>query len=363
MRWSQIRSTAFVALLLLVVVGSAVAPVGAVDDTERPEIADSEAEDEFPEEICTDVPDIVVDEVPFDQVIWIGDLPEELQPDNVPADLVTPRTVAAIVAGVTPNQCEVFDPNDPPYDPREDDVDPDGGADVVEETEEGSTLIIVNGTLNRSADGPGFEVLLEVVPEANGELDPEVRLNDGEKDYVVDPGVQYWDDGTVYLENDVVVIGKRVGVEYDCNGEECELDIRGTPNLVDYPAIPSHSDADHTSDTQTDEGDGTDGDDSDDADGDDSTDSTDASDGDDGDDTDSTTGTADADEGDGAPAGDGDPTGDGSDDGDETETADGSAATDQPARAGVGSDRKGFGAVLAGTGVTVAMMLGRRHFV
>lgn len=374
MPWSQIQRTAVVALTVLVVVGAAAAPVAAIDGADTTETEDNAEDDEFPEEVCTDVTGLAAEEVPFDQVIWIDDLPEELQPDNVPANLVTPRTVAAIATGVTPNQCEVFDPNDPPYDPREDDVDPDGDADVVEETEEGSTLIVVNGTLNRSADGPGFEVLVETVPGADGELDPEVSINDGEKDYVLDPGVQYWEDGTVYLENDVVVIGKRAGVEYDCNGEECELDVRGAPHLADYPTVPSHTDEDHTSDATGDDGDDSDVDEPDGADDPDppntadSTDTTDADDtddagdADDGDDAEST----DAGEDDGSDAGsdDGsDADGSGDDTGDGTETADDGAGDDgdQPAQAAAQGDGPGFGAGLAVLSVLFATVLARRR--
>lgn len=226
---------------LLLLVGFTAAPVAALDGGDGAQ--ESASDNEVPEEYCTDVTGLVADEVPFDQVIWVGDLPEDLQPSGVPWKLVTPDVVAAIALGVVPNQCDVLDPNDPPYDPREDELAPDGDAHLDRETDEGSTLIIVNGTVDESADGPGFESLLESSLEENGAVDPAVGVNDGEKDYGIDPGVQYWSDGTIYAENDVVVIGKTAGVEVDCIGEECELNLRGVPSFADV-AVPSHSEDD-----------------------------------------------------------------------------------------------------------------------
>lgn len=380
MRWSQIRSTLAVALMvLLVAVGFTAVPAAAVDGTDATRTENGDG-DEFPEVVCTDITGAVGDELPYDRVIWVDDLPEELQPENVPWNLVTPRSVASIVLGVSPNQCDVFDPNDPPYDPREDDVDPDGDADVVEGTEDGTTLIVVNGTLNRSADGPGGEIVVEFAPESDGEVDPELRINDGEKDYALDPGVRYWGDGTVYVENDVVVLGKRAGVEFDCNGDECEVDLRGAPRLVDYPTVPSHTDEDHLSDSQGND-DVNDGD-GDVSDGSEDPDSTDGSDTDNaetptddtgGDDTagDGSDAGTDADAGDrtDADVGDGDEVDDaddGSADGDDgtEETDDGSESDSagQPAQAGAQGDGPGFGAGLAALSVLIATLMARRRY-
>lgn len=280
MDWSQMRSAAVCLLAVVTIVGF-VAPVSAIDANnvtsgdgtttdEAPTTTTNtiQTDGHVPEEVCTDITGTVQEEVPFDQVIWVDDLPEDVQdqmqpsalpgydqlpedaqPPGAPWTILTPRAIAGILLGAAPNQCDVADPNDPPWDPTEDNVAPDGGADVDEETEEGSTLVIVNGTLDQTSEGPSGEGSLELVPAENGSVDPALMINDGEKNYGVDSGIEYWNDGTIYGETDVTVIGLTVGGEMDCIGEECNPHLRGVPKFTDYPAIPSHSSEDPREDT------------------------------------------------------------------------------------------------------------------
>jgi hypothetical protein len=241
----SVRNRGFTALLAVgLLVGLLVAPVGTV-------AAQDGGGGPFPEELCTDLLELLHEEIPYDQIIWVNDLPQEAQPPGVPWSVVTPRAIAGIVVGASPNQCEVQDPNDPTYDPREDNVDPDGGGDV-QQGDDGEVLFIFNGTLDRSAEGPGVEGQMGVTPGANGSLDPAFALNDGEKDYGLDPRFEYWEDGTTYFETDVFVLKKKLGFEIDCFGEECNVKTRGLPHFVDYPALPSHTDRERPKDDSED---------------------------------------------------------------------------------------------------------------
>jgi hypothetical protein len=180
---------------------------------------------------------------PYDQLIWVSDLPDDAQPPGVPWTVITPKAVGGIVVAVTPSQCEIQDPNDPSWDPtREgDNLSPDGGGDV-QQGENGEVLIIVNGTLDNTSEGPSGIAEAGLNITENGTLDPNTRINDGEKEYGVDPQLKYWSDGTTYFETDVYVIGSRLGGEMDCFGEECNFKIRGLPRFVEIPALPSPSD-------------------------------------------------------------------------------------------------------------------------
>lgn len=362
------------------VVGLAIAPIAAVaapgDEQDvgqqTAEVGPNTTADHgpFPHEICTDLLAMIDEEAPYDQIVWVSDLPEDLQPPGVPWTVITPSAVAGIIVGATPNHCEVQDPNDPSYDPirnDEDNFDPDAGGDA-QPGEDGEVLFIVNGTLDNTSEGPGGVAEADLELTENGTIDPNARLHDGEKEYGVDPGLQYWSDGTTYFETDVYVFNSRVGYENDCFGEECNSDVRGLPGFVDYPAVPSHTDRERPDDGSTDDSDdgaaggengSDDGPDSDGSSGDDgSSDGTGASgandsgtgsqgtsdgtdgDGDDGGDADSSDGSSgdsddggdadsgdsdsgdsDADGGDGS-AGDGDDGGDGAEDGGDDDTED-----------------------------------------
>lgn len=253
--------TVAVTLAVLTVVGFGIAPMAAVatpsEDTNTAYQLDGTQLDDglstqanssgpFPQEVCTDLQGMIHEQAPYDMLVWVDDLPSDAQPPGVPWSVITPGSIAGIVVGATPNQCEVFDPNDPPYDPIQDDDDnfaPDGGGDV-QQGDDGRVLFIVNGTLDNTSEGPSVEGTAGLDLAENGTLDPEATLNDGEKEYGVAPELKYWSDGTTYFETDVFVFGTRVGVVEDCTGPECTFSTRGLPNFVEYPAIPSHTDSD-----------------------------------------------------------------------------------------------------------------------
>jgi len=212
------------------------APTG--DDGEE------ESDNEFPEEVCTDVPEEANGEVPYSELPWVSDLPEEAQPPGVPTDIVTPEAVAGIAVGATPNQCEVQDPNDPSYDPRDGEAGLSGDITVsrLGEYEGGGVaLVFYEATVDDSNDGPGVAGYVGGLGTSEfGDADAEVMVNDGEKDYGVAPRVRYQDNGTTYYaENDVRALNSRLGVEVDCNGEECQPGTRGLPQFVEAPAIPA----------------------------------------------------------------------------------------------------------------------------
>jgi hypothetical protein len=201
-----------------------------------------------PEAVCTDVPGAVHENVPYEQVPWVSDLPEEAQPPGVPWGVLTPEGLVGIVVGIVPNQCEVVDPNDPPYNPTsggDDNVDPAADVQVsrLGSYEGGGVAVIhYDVTLDETSEhGPGTSgtVGLLATPEF-GDVDLEVAVHDGEKEYAVDPRVRYLDGGrTAYVETDVRLLNKRLGVNVDCNGEECQPGTKGLPELIGLPAIPA----------------------------------------------------------------------------------------------------------------------------
>ena len=202
----------------------------------------------FPEAICTDVGDEAQENVPFEEVPWFDDLPEEVPPPpGVPTDVITPESAAAIAFGFVPNQCDVQDPNDPSIDPTDPPREPGGDFDVVRfgEFEDGAVALVrYDLTMNESGEGPGVSGMVGGLGTSEfGDVDLELTVNDGEKDYSVDPRVRYQEGGSVaFGETDVVLFGQRLGVEVDCDGEECQPGLRGVPELVDIPSVPAPTD-------------------------------------------------------------------------------------------------------------------------
>ncbi|MFT4905264.1 MAG: hypothetical protein ACI8UR_001838 [Natronomonas sp.] len=197
----------------------------------------------FPSELCTDVGELVMNNVPLGQVPWFDALPSSLQPPGVPTDLITPESVAAIAFGAVPNQCEVQDPNDPSVDPTDPPRDP--GVDVTvaragQYRDGAVALVYYDVTLNESGEGPGVSGKIGTLATSSaGDVDLTLTVNDGEKDYTVDPRVRYWDDGTAYIETNIGLLGSRLGIVVECNGQECQPGTRGLPQLVELPAIPA----------------------------------------------------------------------------------------------------------------------------
>ncbi|QLD84781.1 hypothetical protein HWV23_03315 [Natronomonas halophila] len=206
---------------------------------------DGEEDGPFPSEVCTDLGDRAQENVPFEQVPWFDDLPQEAQPPGVPTDIVTPQSIAAIVFGATPNQCEVFDPNDPPYNPvtGDDEVDPayDEEVQYIGENDGGILAVVLyDATLNESGNGPGASGFVAVGSNPQyGDNHFRFAVSDGEKEYAVEPRFRYWEDGRIYTYTDVELLNKRLGVEVTCDGEECQPGTRGLPTFVEYPSFPA----------------------------------------------------------------------------------------------------------------------------
>lgn len=275
------KRTVAVLFVAMTVVGLSIAPVASVAaPLDGPDIGqqttdlgpNTQANESgpFPEEICTDLLAMAHEEMPYDQIIWVDDLPEsvprdipgkdqlpeEVRPPGIPWSVITPSAIGGIIVGATPSHCEVQNPNDLSYNPiqdNEDNLDPDAGGDV-QPGETGEALVIVNGTLDQTSQGPSGVAEADLELTENGTIDPNARLNDGEKDYGVDPGLQYWSDGTTFFETDVYVFGTRVGVENDCFGEECNTRLRGLPTFFDLPALPSHTDRERPNEGGSDDG-------------------------------------------------------------------------------------------------------------
>jgi hypothetical protein len=214
---------------------------GATDDTPF----ENETDEPFPKEVCTDAGDRAEENVPFGEVPWFDDLPEEAQPPGVPTDIVTPEAVAAIVFGATPNQCEVQNPNDPSYNPvtGDDEVNPgyDREVQYIGENDGGVLAVVLyDVTLNESGNGPGTSGVVAIGANPDyGDNQLRFAVDDGEKEYAVEPRVRYWEDGSAYTYTDVEALNKRVGVEVDCDGEECQPGTRGLPQFAESPAFPA----------------------------------------------------------------------------------------------------------------------------
>ncbi len=221
----------------------------ALGDTESP--IDN---DQVPDEACTDVGDPVQEEVPFEQVPWIDELPSEAQPEGVPWDVVTPGAAASIAFSMAPTQCQVFDPRDPSYDPLRDGIAPDTDGEVVKLGQDrggASSWVTYYATLDETGDGPGASIDGgPLVTQEFGDAEWFISVNDGEKEYGLEPRVRYWDDGTAFAKQDVVLYGKRLGVNMDCDGEECQPGTEGLPELQEYPPIPVATSQDGGSDDQ-----------------------------------------------------------------------------------------------------------------
>jgi hypothetical protein len=211
------------------------APTGQEgDDSEGP----------VPSAVCTDFGNQAQENVPFEQVPWFDDLPKQAQPPGVPTSLITPEVVAGIVFGATPNQCDIQDPNDPSVDPTDPPNDPGYSVENqrMGQYRDGAVgLVYYEVTANESGEGPGVSGMVGGLTTSEfGDIDAELTVNDGEKDYTVDPRVRYFDGGrTGMAETNVELLGTRLGVVMDCNGEECQPGTRGLPEFQKPPAIPA----------------------------------------------------------------------------------------------------------------------------
>ena len=102
-------------------------------------------------------------------------------------------------------------------------------------------VVVFDVTANESGEGPAVSgVVGGLATSEFGDADAELTVNDGEKDYTVDPRVRYHDGGsTAMAETNVELLGTRLGVVMDCDGEECQPGTRGLPQFKKPPAIPA----------------------------------------------------------------------------------------------------------------------------
>jgi hypothetical protein len=208
---------------------------GADSDSET---VDVEPGYTFPEERCTNVPKQANDNVPYDTLPSQDQLPDQV-PNPIPP-FITPESIANLVVGVAPNQCDIQDPNDPSVDPNDPPSTP--GAEVhvlrAEQYKDGGALWVTYRA-GLSDDGPAVSGTLAGLAYSGGvSTEDDVVLDDGEKEYVVEPRFQ-GDDSTADGSADASSPIGAAGATVECSGGECQPGATGVPNFVGYPAIPA----------------------------------------------------------------------------------------------------------------------------
>ena len=208
---------------------------GADSDSETVEVQPGYT---FPEERCTNVPKRANDNVPYDTLPSQDQLPDQV-PNPIPP-FITPESIANLVVGVAPNQCDIQDPNDPSVDPNDPPTTP--GAEVhvlrAEQYKDGGALWVTYRA-GLGDDGPAVSGTLAGLAYSGGvSTEDEVVLDDGEKEYVVEPRFQ-GDDSTADGSADASSPTGAAGVTVECSGGECQPGATGVPNYVEYPAIPA----------------------------------------------------------------------------------------------------------------------------
>lgn len=209
---------------------------GADSDNETVEV---EAGASLPESRCTDVPGRVNENVPYEDVPYQDDLPEEA-PRPIPP-FITPRSVGNIVVGVVPNQCEIQDPNDPSVDPTDPPTDPEADVTVARfgEYEDGGVFLVYYRASLNGSDGPGVSGYAGGIAYSTAaKTDHRVAASDGEKEYFVSPRV----DGDTSTAEAAVTPGTpflQVTAEVDCSGGECQPGTEGVPEPGPYPSVPA----------------------------------------------------------------------------------------------------------------------------
>ena len=209
---------------------------GADSDSETVEV---EAGYTFPEERCTNVPKRANENVPYEELPSQDQLPEQV-PNPIPP-FITPESLANLVVGVAPNQCDIQDPNDPSVDPNDPPSTP--GAEVhvlrAEQYKDGGALWMTYRAGLSEDEGPAVSGSLgAVIYSGNAYANPNLAVNDGEKDYAVDPEFD-GDDSTAEGSAEASAPFGTIGGEMDCAGGECQPDSSGIPKFQDYPAIPA----------------------------------------------------------------------------------------------------------------------------
>jgi hypothetical protein len=195
--------------------------------------------------------DVESSDLPAEALPSIQDLPKEAVPSGVPTSILSNDAVLGIALGLIPAPCEVVTPNDPPVDPTDPPSEPAYDFDVQrfgQFQDGGVALITFDSTLNESGEGPGVSGMFGGLTTSEfGDVDGELVVNDGEKDYGVDPRFQYEND-SFSGEAALLIFGKQAGVAGECNNLQeasgalgdiqnnplgpCEYELIGLPNAV-----------------------------------------------------------------------------------------------------------------------------------
>ena len=194
-----------------------------------------------PEETCTNVPKRANENVPYEELPSRDDLPEQAPDPPVPP-FITPEAVVGIVVGAAPNQCNIQDPNDPSVDPNDPPTDPGVSTTVYRggQYKDGAVLLVYyEATLDQSGDGPGVSGFAGGIAHSDDAgTNPSVNVNDGEKNYAVDPRFRA-DDSTADGSARVSAPFGSVGATLDCSGGECKVTPEGVIQPPENPAIPA----------------------------------------------------------------------------------------------------------------------------
>ena len=194
-------------------------------------------------------------DLPTETLPSIQDLPDAAKPPGVPTSILSNEAVLGIALGLVPAPCDVVTPNDPPVDPTDPPEDPAYEFDIKKlgQTERlgnqgGVAIISYDSTLNESGEGPGVSGSLAGLATSEfGDVEGKLVVNDGEKDYGVDPRFQYKND-SFSGEAVLLVFGKNAGVAGECENLQeasgalgdiqndplgpCEYQLVGLPNAV-----------------------------------------------------------------------------------------------------------------------------------
>jgi hypothetical protein len=194
-----------------------------------------------PDGTCRDVPKEANGEVPYEDLPSRDDLPEEAPGTPIPP-FVTPEAIAGIIVGAAPNQCDIQDPNDPSVDPNDPPSEPSVSVIVYRsgQYKDGAVLLVYyEATLNRSGDGPGVSGFAGGIAHSDDAgTNPSVNVNDGEKNYAVDPRYRA-DDSTSDGSVEVSAPFGTVGANLDCSSGECRVTPQGVIEPPENPAIPA----------------------------------------------------------------------------------------------------------------------------
>jgi hypothetical protein len=178
-----------------------------------------------------DTLDIGTDDLPAESLPGLDDLPSGVVPSGVPTDLLSTQALLGIALGIIPAPCEVFNPNDPPYDPitGDDEFDPaqDEEIQYIGENDGGILAVVLyDATLNESGNGPGISTVTAIGANPDyGDIDLRYGVKDGEKEYAVDPRLRY-NDERIWGEAKLVLLGKNLGAGVSCERpEQVSLDL------------------------------------------------------------------------------------------------------------------------------------------